>query len=88
MGDQEQYYQGANAYGAEEGAQQGNWIQCFDEETGCPYVYNDVTGETKWVDPAASEDILITLWQKFYDDNGDVFYYNPVSSVLSVDRDI
>jgi hypothetical protein len=59
-------------------ATQGTWIQCFDEESGFPYLYNDLTGETKWVDAATSNDILITLWQRFYDDNGDVFYYNPV----------
>ena len=58
----------------------GTWIQCFDEETGYPYVYNDVTGETKWVDADASKDLVVTLWQKFYDDNGDEFYYNPVCS--------
>jgi len=57
----------------------GTWIQCFDEETGYPYLYNDVTGETKWVDAETSNDLVVTLWQKFYDDNGDEFYYNPVN---------
>ena len=57
----------------------GTWIQCFDEETGYPYLYNDVTGETKWVDAETSNDLVVTLWQKFYDDNGDEFYYNPVT---------
>lgn len=60
---------------------QGTWIQCYDEETGYPYVYNDVTGETKWIDPSESNDLVVTLWQKFFDDNGDEFYYNPVSIV-------
>ena len=61
---------------------QGTWIQCFDEETGYPYVYNDVTGETKWIDATTSDELLVTLWQKFYDDNGDAFYYNPVGLIF------
>lgn len=64
--------------GNEEAPTLGNWIQCFDEDSGCPYLYNDLTGETKWVDASSSNEILITLWQKFYDDNGDEFFYNPV----------
>lgn len=56
----------------------GTWIQCYDEESGYPYLYNSETGETKWVDAETSNDLLVTLWQKFYDDNGDEFYYNPV----------
>lgn len=58
---------------------EGTWIQCFDEESGYPYVYNNVTGETKWIDAESSNDLMVTLWQKFYDDSGDAFYYNPVS---------
>jgi hypothetical protein len=59
-------------------SQEGVWIQCYDEESGYPYIFNNVTGETKWVDVDSSQGLLITLWQKFYDDNGDEFYYNPV----------
>lgn len=57
---------------------EGTWIQCFDEESGYPYIYNNATGETKWIDAESSNDLLVTLWQKFYDDSGDPFYYNPV----------
>lgn len=71
------YFQDSN--GASLQPEGGTWIQCFDEESGYPYLYNSETGETKWVDADTSNDLLVTLWQKFYDDNGDEFYYNPVS---------
>jgi hypothetical protein len=56
-----------------------SWLQCVDEESGFPYLYNNITGETKWVDVEESENLMVTLWQTFYDDEGDQFYYNPVS---------
>lgn len=78
--DSTPYEENGEGYG--EGAQptDGTWIQCFDEESGYPYVYNNITGETKWIDAESSNDLMVTLWQKFYDDSGDAFYYNPVSS--------
>ena len=25
------------------------WIQCIDEESGFPYLYNNATGESRWL---------------------------------------
>lgn len=64
---------------AAEGADnEGSWIQCYDEESGWPYVYNAATGEMKWVEPESTEQLLADLWDVYYDEDGNVFYYNPV----------
>ena len=57
------------------------WIQCYDEESGWPYVYNEATGEVKWVEPESTEQLMAELWEVCYDEDGNQFYYNPVSFV-------
>ena len=54
------------------------WIQCYDEESGWPYVYNEVTGEVKWVEPESTEQLMAELWEVCYDEAGNQFYYNSV----------
>ena len=55
------------------------WIQCYDEESGWPYVYNEVTGEVKWVEPESTEQLMAELWEVCYDEAGNQFYYNSVT---------
>ena len=74
------YEESGEGYGEVTQPADGTWIQCFDEESGYPYIYNNITGETKWIDAESSNDLMVTLWQKFYDDSGDAFYYNPVNN--------
>lgn len=57
----------------------GNWIQCYDDESGWPYVYNEHTGEVKWVEPESTEQLLAVLWEVCYDQDGNQFYYNQVN---------
>ena len=54
------------------------WIQCYDEESGWPYVYNEATGEVKWVEPESTEQLMAELWEVCYDEDGNQFYYNSV----------
>lgn len=54
------------------------WVQCYDEESGWPYVYNEATGEVKWVEPESTEQLLAVLWEVCYDEDGNEFYYNQV----------
>lgn len=60
------------------------WIQCYDEESGWPYVYNEATGEVKWVEPESTEQLMAELWEVCYDEDGNQFYYNSVSVLASV----
>jgi hypothetical protein len=60
------------------------WVQCYDEESGWPYVYNAATGEVKWVEPESTEQLLAVLWEVCYDENGNEFYYNAVSCLSSI----
>lgn len=57
----------------------GDWVQCYDEESGYPYVYNTVTGETKWIDADTTNNLMVTIWEKYYDEQGYEYYYDPVS---------
>lgn len=77
----------ASAVTAAEGEDDGNgesWVQCFDEESGWPYVYNQATGEMKWVEPESTEQLLAVLWDVCYDQDGNQFYYNPVGDFIYV----
>lgn len=58
------------------------WVQCFDEESGWPYVYNEVTGEVKWVEPESTDQLMAELWEVCYDEDGNQFYYNSVRIYL------
>jgi hypothetical protein len=60
------------------------WVQCYDEESGWPYVYNAATGEVKWVEPESTEQLLAVLWEVCYDESGNEFYYNAVSCLSPV----
>lgn len=68
---------------AEAGAVAGSagdvWVQCYDEESGWPYVYNEATGEMKWVEPESTEQLLAVMWEICYDEDGNEFYYNQVN---------
>jgi hypothetical protein len=55
-----------------ENHQEDNWVQYYDEESGNPYFYNEVTGESRWIE------LAVCNWDKFYDDDGNEFYYNKV----------
>lgn len=57
------------------------WIQCYDEESGWPYVFNEATGEVKWVEPESTEQLMAELWEVCYDEDGNQFYYNPVRKI-------
>lgn len=59
------------------------WVQCYDEESGWPYVYNEATGEVKWVEPESTEQLMAVMWDICYDEDGNEFYYNQVCSLLS-----
>lgn len=111
-------------------ADNSSWIQYFDEETGAPYLYNEDTGESRWIIPdeqydtysqqqydqpdyqseyltndyngAATYDqnygyygnygnnnyenqqnydpVTTELWEEYFDDFGNPYYYNNVSS--------
>ena len=74
----EQPSNGAAAAAAAGGESEGVWVQCFDEESGWPYVYNEITGEVKWVEPESTDQFLAELWDVCYDQDGNEFYYNAV----------
>ena len=61
----------------------GNWISAIDEETGQTYLYNDITGESKW--PSAPNTPAPQTYRSRKDDeqydnnndnNNDNFYDN------------
>lgn len=68
------------AYDYVNGEVDRDWVQYFDEDTGYPYLYNEITGEAKWIDPETFnvEDLQINIWEKYFDDDGNPFYYNRV----------
>jgi hypothetical protein len=69
----------AAASAAVPGLEEGEaWIQCFDDESGWPYIYNQATGEMRWVDPETTDQLTAVLWEVYYDENGNIFYYNQV----------
>ena len=47
-----------------------NWVQYIDEDTGNPYLYNEATGESRWIEVEECK------WDKYYDDDGNEFYYH------------
>jgi len=60
------------------------WLQCIDEESGYPYLYNQHTGESKWVEVDEGDQhqqLLVTVWEKYYDNDGYEYFYNPVRSI-------
>lgn len=73
---------------------QDGWVQYIDDESGYPYWYNEITGEARWasqeIQQAADEsagapetlvipETVMGPWEKYYDDEGNPFYYNRVS---------
>ncbi len=58
-----------------ENNQGDTWVQYMDEETGNPYLFNEATGEARWIDMTAP----VSNWEKYYDDDGNEYYYNKVS---------
>lgn len=61
------------------------WLQCIDEESGYPYLYNQHTGESKWVEVDEGDQhqqLLVTVWEKYYDNDGYEYFYNPVRSII------
>jgi hypothetical protein len=68
---------------ANESTDYGNdgWTQYIDDESGVPYWYNEVSGEARWIednsDPTQIE--IQGVWEKYYDDDGNPFYFNSVS---------
>jgi hypothetical protein len=65
-----------------------NWLHYVDDATGCPYRYNTVTGEAEWLtqedykvqnDQVATVEISNSPWERYYDDDGNPYYYNKVS---------
>ena len=77
---------GAGAAGAGDAAgaknEEDQWVQYYDEETGCPYLFNHALGEAKWIDVEASNDLMVTLWERYYDENGYQYFYNQVKNQL------
>jgi hypothetical protein len=59
-----------------------NWIHNIDDSTGQAYMYNEFTGETKWVQQ--EEEYYYNEWTTLYDDDGNIFYYNSVSVFFKV----
>jgi hypothetical protein len=62
-----------------------DWVEYIDEATGAPYLFNNVTGESRWVELGENEDEQEgyyeeqqSPWQAYYDDDGNLFYYNQV----------
>lgn len=49
----------------------GNWISAIDEETGHTYLYNDVTGESKWPSPPNTPAPQTGRSRKEYDEQDD-----------------
>jgi hypothetical protein len=70
--------------GGGEGVETGTWIQCYDEESGWPYVYNEATGEVRWVEPDSADQLMADLWDVCYDEQGNEFYYNQVRCACSL----
>lgn len=52
-----------------------NWVQYIDEDTGNPYLYNEATGESRWIEVEECK------WDKYYDDDGNEFYYHRETGV-------
>lgn len=62
-----------------------NWAHYIDDESGCPYMYNTVTGEARWLSEEEyqqqSDAVVIVEgpWEKLFDEDGNAYYYNRVS---------
>lgn len=56
------------------------WVEYVDEVTGVPYLYNNATGESQWIEPtlpiSTSKDL--DEWETHYDEDGNEFYFNNV----------
>eukprot|EP01031_Cornospumella_fuschlensis_P028874 gene28874-34849_t len=83
------------------------WAQYLDDESGCLYWYNELTGEARWIeaeeqlagdyegavlegvveqqpqegDQAFPTLVLSSAWEKYYDDDGNPFYFNKETGV-------
>ena len=56
------------------------WQQYTDEGTGLPYLYNSMTGESRWVEEerAVDTESILNAWETYQDERGNEFYYNKV----------
>jgi hypothetical protein len=58
-----------------------SWIEYIDEVSGHPYLYNEVTGESKWITetvPTKESNEGYYRWESHFDENGYLFFYNKV----------
>ena len=61
----------------------GGWVELTDEN-GHGYWHNQVTNETSWYDPAATEAIVTDEeWTKLTDENGYEYWHNTVTNETS-----
>ena len=60
------------------------WQQYTDEASGLPYLYNTVTGESRWIEEGIVENTesILNAWETYQDDDGNEFYYNTVCSYI------
>ena len=55
------------------------WQQYVDETTGLPYLYNTVTGESRWLEEKGEYTTsILNAWETYQDEEGNEFYYNTV----------
>ena len=47
-------------HGAEPPARRSPWIRCYDEHSGCHYMFNETTGESVWEETAPADAVDAT----------------------------
>ncbi|RLN88634.1 hypothetical protein BBJ28_00014996 [Nothophytophthora sp. Chile5] len=75
-----------------------HWTECTDDSSGTTYYLNQLTGETSWIKPIESSSPLVVAgetaatgsstpipshWEVAHDDNGRMYYYNPMTGETS-----